>query len=661
MSKAIQFLKGVGPVRVRQLSRLGLNSISDLVYHFPRQYSYRPLVKIGDIATSAGAIVRGKIISTPKETKRKVNVLTVTIADDSGSVRCTWFNQAYLRGQLTLGREITIAGRFSQQYGNIVVEEFEFGDLPQIHVQYDLTEGITNQVMSKIIGTALAEHKEEELLPDSFRHSHNLMDIINALAEVHRPTSRELLIKARYSIKFRELFLYQLSFLYWRNLKLEQSGQLIRPTSGLKEKMESGLGFQFTADQIQVISEIESDMAKTAPMNRLLQGDVGSGKTAVAAFAMMSCAANGFKAAMMVPTEILAQQQHRVLIQASQGEVPVHILTGSTPKSERRKILADLASPGAALLIGTHAVFQEGVLIQDLTLAVTDEQHRFGVEQRLSLTKKGENPHLLVMSATPIPRTMAMTLYGDLDVSTIKNKPGGRKSIKTYVVNSKSRTKIFKFIIQEIEKGNVGYIVCPLIEESEKIQAHSLETYQRMLEQALPDWCKYGLLHGKMSSAEKDAAVESLRNGEYHLLLSTTVVEVGVDVGNATFMVIENSERFGLAQLHQLRGRVGRRDKQSYCFLVTDGTETGRLKILEETNDGFAVALADLKFRGSGQILGNRQHGINEFKLADIGKDQELVKTTRAAAVKTVEILESSPDWGKLKDVVIGKIENLKS
>lgn len=664
MSKGIQYLRGVGPARARQLAKLGIHNVGDLVHHYPRTYLNRPRVKINQLANypDDSVIVAGKIISAPNETRRKVNLLTAVLADETGYVRCVWFNQSYLKAKLLQGVYLEAAGKYSREYGNIVVEDFKIEDeLAGILPQYSLTEGISNQVMANLVARALSEYYETELFPDFFRSKYNLLSARDLLGKVHYPKNFDHIRLAQYSIKFTELFLYQLSFLYWRSLRQNQRGYMLSGQETLREELETVFGFRYTPDQGRAISEIEQDLSKPVPMNRLLQGDVGSGKTAVAAHALFTCALNGYKAVIMVPTEVVAQQHFETVKQAAEVlSVPVHLLTGSTKKSQRNQIYSTLAAPGPAILVGTHAVFQEKVQIADLALVITDEQHRFGVGQRLALTEKGMNPHVLVMSATPIPRTLAMTLYGDLDVSTINNKPGGRKLIKTYVVSSSRRKKVFDFISQEMEAGNTGYIICPLIEESESISAQSLDRYQEVLRHNLPQWCRFGLLHGRMSAREKEETISALKNREIHFLLATTVIEVGIDIGNATFIVIENSERFGLAQLHQLRGRVGRREKQSYCFLLTDGQDRKRLEILERTNDGFAVAQEDMRIRGSGQFLGQRQHGINEFKLADIIRDADIARQSRKAATEVLSWLNEDC-WSQVKNIVLEKVMNLKS
>jgi len=664
MGTSVQYLKGVGPVRARQLARLGIYSLTDLVNHYPRAYHVRPRINISSLPDYAGKqiLITGKIIGPPVERLRQVKLLQATLSDGTGLARCTWFNQNYLKNRLKPGLTVSVAGKFSREYGNLVVEELGLeGSLSEIQPLYNLTEGISNSVMQGIIQSGLREYRKVDILPPDFLDIHKLLPIYQALTTIHSPQSQAELNAARYSLKFRELFLYQLSFLYWRKSKLQIRGYEHRLCPDLLPTLEDAYGFKFTEDQLRAIAEIEENLTHPLPMNRLLQGDVGSGKTAVASHALFTSALNGFKAVFMVPTEIVASQHYATLQRAGNMlNCPVLLLTGSTTKTERDKIHTHLNRPGGMVMVGTHAVFQEQVNIAGLALVITDEQHRFGVHQRLALAEKGNNPHVLVMSATPIPRTLAMTIYGDLDVSTIQAKPGGRKPIKTYVVHSNRRQKVFDFISKEMAAGNVGYIVCPLIEESDKIDALSLDKYQEVLKQGLPHWCKFGILHGRMSGSEKEEVISELKAGKIQLLLATTVVEVGVDVGNATFIVIEDSQRFGLAQLHQLRGRVGRREKQSYCFLIAEG-ETDRLKILENSNDGSAVAMADMQVRGSGQFLGHRQHGLNEFRIADIIADAEIAKLSRAAATDIVEILDTASQWRELYDLVKKKIANLKS
>jgi ATP-dependent DNA helicase RecG len=636
-----------------------------MVRHYPRDYSRRQHVQISQLTDLPGetVIISGKIAGMPQAFRKRVSILNATVADSTGYVRCTWFNQAYLKDKLKPGKEITVAGKYSPDYGgSVVVEEYSLEDLlSEIQPLYSLTEGISNQVLANLVRRGLEEFRPKELYPADFRQKHLLMSAADTLQTLHFPESQPALDKALYTGKFSELFLYQLSFMYWRQERMRHQGYAHAEIPGLTEELEKGFGFKFNPDQLKAIAEISQDMQRSAPMNRLLQGDVGRGKTAVAGHALFTCARNGYKAMLMVPTEIVARQHYNTLKAAATGcEVKVLLLTGSSKKSERQIISDELIGQGGVILVGTHALIQDNVRINQLALVVTDEQHRFGVQQRLDLSEKGTNPHMLAMSATPIPRTLAMTLYGDLDISTIVHKPPGRREIKTRIVDSRRRQQVFDFIKQEITRGNSGYIICPLIEDSEEISALSLQAYEDILAAGMPG-CKYGVLHGRLTGAEKESIVADLKEGRLHFLLATTVVEVGVDIGNATFIVIENSERYGLAQLHQLRGRVGRRELQSYCFLMADGFETERLKILESTNDGFAVALADMEIRGSGQFLGQRQHGENEFRLTDVVRDKKIAQASRLAAQDILAQVDKDPAWESVYLHIKAKIANLKS
>ena len=665
LEKPVQYLKGVGPVRAGQLARLGIFTCGDIVSHFPRDYSRRKKVTIAQLSAHQGetVIISGSIFGTPQELRRRVHVLNAMVQDATGYIRCTWFNQGFVKDKLLPGKEVSLAGKYSVGYGgSIVVEEYSFNEeLREIQPLYNLTEGINNQAMTKIAGAALKICKIEEIFPLKFREEYGLLSAAEAVRILHSPREEDSLSFALYTGKFTELFLYQLSFISWRQRKRQRRGYKIQDIPGLKQKMEKVFGFKLYSEQLRAIQEIVEDLKTDVPMNRLLQGDVGSGKTAVAAFALFLSAANGYKAVMMAPTEIVASQHYHSLYRvAKELGLSIHLLTGSTRKKEREAIYDALLAEEGGILIGTHAVFQPHVQIRNLALVITDEQHRFGVLQRMALSGKGNNPHVLAMSATPIPRTLAMTLYGDLDVTTIAHKPPDRIDVFTKIVPESHRQRVFNFLNQELKRGNTGYIICPLIEESEEIDALSLESYEKILAVGLKGY-NYGILHGRLTGKEKEEIIADLKAGKLHFILATTVVEVGLDIGNATFIVIENSERYGLAQLHQLRGRVGRRNNiQSYCFLMTDSGDKERLRILEETNDGFAIAMADMQIRGSGQFLGQRQHGLNEFRLADVIKDSSIAKITRGAAVGVLPYL-GEPEWETVNGIITKNISTLKS
>ncbi|MTI96747.1 MAG: ATP-dependent DNA helicase RecG [Firmicutes bacterium] len=663
----LRYLTGVGPAREALLHKLNIDSMGALIRHYPRTYNEYKLTPIAKLAAHDGQhlAVSGEFLGMPRliTTKNRRQILTVTLADASGACKCIWFNQGYLSRQIQQTKQATLLGRFSLKHNSFVVEAhfFDVENPVLLRPQYNLTEGLTNPALAKIINAALKEFEPPELFPESFRKSHGLLSAREALWQIHNPKTHAQLAQARYTLKFEELLVYILSFKYWRLLKQNRRGIAHRPIDGLTRKLEQIMNISFTAGQKQVVAEIERDMALHKPMNRLVQGDVGSGKTVLALFALLTAVGNGFKGALMAPTEILASQHFFVIKKvASQLGFEVALLTGATRSAERAELQQRLKQDEPLILIGTHALFQESVAVDQLSCVVTDEQHRFGVHQRLALLEKGENPDVLVLSATPIPRTTALTIYGDLDISMLKDKPYGRRPIRTHVVGPERRQKVFKFIVDQIREGNAGYIVCPLIEQSDKLAAASVAEYRQLLARSMPDWVRIGELHGRMSAEQKNAVFNAMKQREIDLLLATTVVEVGVDIENATFILIENSERFGLAQLHQLRGRVGRNDKQGWCILVSENSDRQRLQTLEQTNDGFEISLADLKLRGPGQFLGNRQHGINEFLIADPAEDSDIAVRCQKVATSVLAELDQ-PEWSQLQQVITKKVQRLNN
>lgn len=649
------------------LAKLGIETVADLVTYYPREYLSLRLVPVGRLAEVDGetVVVRGKIISPPVIDRRrpKMTLLKCQLADGSGSVQCVWFNQPYLQRQLTRGRLITVTGRYSARYRTLAVDKLDLAgnEPPGIEPIYRLTEGLSNAAMRTIVANALKGYQAEDLLPQPFRSRYRLMELGQALQAVHCPQNCQQLEQGRYRLKFEELFLYQLTFRYWRQLRRAGQGHAHKHLPSPKQ-LEEIFGFKLTPDQIQAMEEIGADMAKPAPMHRLLQGDVGSGKTAVAAYALLCAGLNGCKGVLMAPTEILARQHYHTLKPvADYHSLPLVLFTGGVTTARRSEILERLGGPGELLVVGTHALFQQKVQIEQLSLVVTDEQHRFGVQQRLALASKGANPDVLAMSATPIPRTLAMSMYGDLDITTLKAKPPGRLAVKTCIVANSRRGKVLEFITSQLAHGNCGYIVCPLIEQSNNIDAFSVDEYHSMLQRELPSWVKIEVLHGRMDSEAKEQAMERLKQRQAHLLLATTVVEVGVDVPGATFIVIENSERYGLAQLHQLRGRVGRSGHQGWCFLMSPPAEISRLRVLERSNDGFEIAQADLELRGPGQYLGVRQHGLNEMKIASPWRDTRIVEKARQAVDEVLPQLTVDETWQPIQRLVVKNIEKLKS
>jgi ATP-dependent DNA helicase RecG len=638
----LKYLKGVGPAREKLLARLGIHTLEELLEWYPREYQSRPRVALGQLPGLEERLVQvqGRLQGSisHRRVRKGLEIISGSLTDGQAYCQCTWFNQGYLKNLLQGNQPLTLVGKVSQRYGSFVADETHLGlvELPELQPLHNLTAGLTHSAMNKIISASL-NHCPEDPFSQEFREQFQLLGLEESLREIHFPTGKQL-EQARERLKFQELFFHHVAAQLRRRERHQSHGTSLAAPTDLAHRLEEVLGFAFTPGQLNVIREIGEDLAQVSPMLRLVQGDVGCGKTAVAIYALLVAALNGQKGVMMAPTEILARQHAQVVGKIAQRfGVETVLLTAAMRAAERRDALAKLAAPGPLVALGTHALFQEQVAITDLVVAITDEQHRFGVKQRLALAEKGLSPHILVMSATPIPRTLAMSIYGDMEVSTIPEKPAGRIPVHTHVVGPGRRERVFAFICKEMAAGKRGYIVCPLIDESEAIAAKSLAEYRQILTQFMPAWVKVGELHGRMSGEEKAAVVAGLKAGDYHVLLATTVVEVGIDIGNATFILVENAERYGLAQLHQLRGRVGRNQEQGWCILIAEGPETQRLKIMETVSDGFEIAREDLKLRGPGQLFGKLQHGINEFKLADIINDAQTNEKARRAAQQCLD------------------------
>ncbi len=640
----IQYLKGIGPKRSQQFKRLGVDNIFDLFWHVPRAYFNRGNPeKIKSLIHGESAAVQGIVKGTHAyRSRRGMNIFKVVLQDDSGVVTAVWFNQPFLAGIITSGQEIFVSGKVKGKQGalELNVSEYEVLDESSRHMDvlpiYTLTDGLSQKSLRAVIMNSLSEYLAyyPEILDEEIKAQYDLCDIAFAFYNLHFPQDGKAYLRARKRLALEELLLFQCS------LRLEQSN--LQPQScvvhvektNLVQEMREQLPFELTPAQARVVDEISSDMKSPRRMNRLLQGDVGSGKTIVAALAMATAVASGFQAAMMAPTEILAEQHYLSLSKLfSNHEVVVAHLTGSTSPGQRRMILEALASGQIDILVGTHALIQEEVLFWRLGLAVIDEQHRFGVKQRALLGLKGEMPDVLVMTATPIPRTLALTVYGDLLVSIIDEMPPGRKAVYTKFVRNSDSDKVYHYIRSQIQDNAAqAYIVCPLVEESEKQDLIAAVTLYEELRNDVFSDIKVGLIHGRLKQAEKQYIMDRFKQGEVKVLVSTTVIEVGVDVPEATIMAVVHAERFGLSQLHQLRGRVGRGKKQSYCFLIGDPhTEDGykRLKIMEKTNDGFKLAQHDLMIRGAGEFWGVKQHGLNQLKVASLLKDQKLIEISQ--------------------------------
>ena len=680
LEQSVQQVPGVGPTIARRINTLGAETIRELLYIFPRRYDDYSLLKpINRLQYGEQVTVIGTIWETrARRTRGNQTVIQSIISDGSGKIQATWFNQPWLTNKLKAGSQIVLSGKVDQYLGRPVFNSPEWEPLSadllrtgRIVPVYPLTSGLSSNKMRDIMNSAVERWVDlvPDPLPEATRQRRHLPALPEALAQAHFPDSHEALHAARRRLAFDELLMLQLGMLGQRRDWQMVPGRAVAHAPELLQQFTERLPFQLTGAQQRVIEEIATDMARSVPMNRLLQGDVGAGKTVVAAAAMLLAVASGAQAALMAPTEILAEQHFQGLSRLLDGlGIELRLLTGSMPANDKQQTYADLAEGTAHIAIGTHALIQAGVTFHNLALAVIDEQHRFGVDQRQALRDKGtpptsnghepeaHHPHLLVMSATPIPRTLALSMYGDLDLSVLDEMPPGREEIRTKWIRPSERERAYAFVRGQVGQGRQAFIICPLVEESDKIEAKSaVEEHARLQEQVFPD-LKLGLLHGRMKGEEKEQVMRTFYNGETQILVSTSVIEVGVDVPNSTVMLIEGANRFGLAQLHQFRGRVGRGEHQSYCLLVSDtvGREAEeRLQALEKTNDGFLLAEKDLELRGPGQFFGRRQSGLPELKLASL-LDVQLLEEARAEAeaIIAADALLQQPEHRLLQEQI---------
>ncbi len=657
-------IKGIGDKTAGVFAHLGIYSAEDLIRYFPRDYEkYESPVELyklknGDIYTVDGILTKDASINN-------VNGLVIVnayLSDMTGRLQLSWFNQPYLRQTLKAGSHYIFRGKVYEKNGKLIMNQAkiyryeDYKEKYESHLMpvYSLTKGLSNNLVIKTTAEALKLCvKNEDYLPEKIREKYELIDEAEALKRIHFPRNEEELNKAVKRLSFDELFTFILSGKLLKYL-LDRNTSLYRCKPDLRLiKFMAELPFELTEAQKNAYKDISHDMNSGKIMNRLIEGDVGSGKTIVAVLALLNAAFNGYQAVFMAPTEVLAKQHYAnltKLLNEQDVELSAVLLTGSTPQAEKKRIYEYVKNHEVDIIVGTHAVFQEKIEYSRLGLVITDEQHRFGVSQREALSKKGSMPHNLIMSATPIPRTLCGMLYGGLDISVIDVLPGGRKKIKNCVVNEDYRKTAYKFILSELKKKHQAYIICPAIEAIDKDELsnskslESVEEYSEKLKKIIPADVKIGMLHGKMPAAEKNSIMESFKNNEIDILISTTVIEVGVDVPNATVIMIENADRFGLSQLHQLRGRVGRGTAQSYCIFVnTSDSETAqkRLDILNRSNDGFYIAEEDLKLRGPGDLFGIRQSGVLNFRIADIYRDKDILMLASRAAD---EILNADPD-----------------
>ncbi len=674
MEDSVQFIKGVGEKRAKTFEKLGIKTVSDLLYHLPRDYEDRSDIKnICDLIDGERVCVLGRITASPRsfKSKNRLMVTQATISDGTGIMKITWFNAKYIENQLRGDREfvffgeVTYRGRNAEMV-NPVVESYGGGKKTgRIVPIYPLRAGISQYMLRSAIEEAIKnlEDKIENTVPEGIAKKCALLDTEEAMREIHFPKDFDSFKKAKYSLAFEELLVMQTGIQILKGDRKKYTAEAFSDVKCIGEFAKS-LPFDLTNAQKRVINEICADLKKNVPMNRLVQGDVGSGKTVVAAAAMLSAVRSGFQGAMIAPTEILAKQHYKSFTKMFESMgVKVALLIGGKSK-EKTETLEKIARGEIDIVVGTHAVLTDKVSFKNLALAVTDEQHRFGVKQRAALSEKGKNVHTLVMTATPIPRTLSLILYGDLDVSIIDELPPGRKEVKTFALGENMRERVNKFIASKISEGRQIYIVCPLVEESELMTAKAAVEYAENLRNGYFKNYNIDVLHGKMKAKEKDAVMEKFSKGETDILVSTTVIEVGVDVPNASVMIIENAERFGLFQLHQLRGRIRRGKHEAFCimFCKSNGEiARERMKIMQETNDGFKISEKDLYLRGPGEFFGVRQHGLPELKIANLSEDMEILKMAQMASEEIIEKDKtlSLPENQNLKKRVMRKYEEV--
>ncbi|MGI6453463.1 MAG: ATP-dependent DNA helicase RecG [Syntrophomonadaceae bacterium] len=642
LGKEIRFLKGIGPKRNKLFQRLGIHNIFDLFWYIPRSYFDRSHISpITSLVAGYKVNIQGIITATTKNRARNgMSIIKAIISDETGLIPAVWFNQPFLDSKLPIGQKILISGQItsSQMGKELIVKDYELLDEKtgiKILPIYPLTEGLNQKALRRLVAHSLDEYLDyyTEILPDSIRKHYGLCDIQFAFRNIHFPADRYSYQKARNRLALEELLVFRQVLEEKRKRDRSLRKGTYKETTDLFARVQQGLPFTLTPAQSRVLKEIIQDIESPIVMNRLLQGDVGSGKTVVAVLAMVKAVAGGFQAALMAPTEILADQHFANIdrLLANSGIV-IACLTGGTSANQRQMIIEAVRSGEIDILVGTHSLIQDSLAFKNLGLAVIDEQHRFGVEQRLRLRLKGDSPDVLVMTATPIPRTLALTLYGDLDYSVIDELPPGRRKVITRYIPPYHRSQVYNFLKKEIQKGRQAFVVCPLVEESEKQDLQDAQSLYADLQENLFKGFRLGLIHGRMRQADKDLIMQMFKQKQIDLLVTTTVVEVGVDVPNATIMVIEQAERYGLSQLHQLRGRVGRGSERSFCFLLGEPKSEEakkRLRIIETTSDGFLLAQKDLEMRGPGEFWGVRQHGLDQFKLADLSKDLELIQLSQ--------------------------------
>ncbi|WP_432613167.1 ATP-dependent DNA helicase RecG [Halobacillus litoralis] len=661
----ISEVKGVGEKLETHLNELGLFTVEDLLFYFPHRYDSYEVKPLTELTNNEKATIEGEIVSEPALNfyGRKKSRLTFTLQVEQFAVKAVMFNRAFAKKQLQQGDTVTVTGKWDQQRLQITVSQFKKGESKSqepIQPVYTLKEGVNLNTLRKVIKTALDQNGSSlpEILPEDLTLAYKLPERVQALNQMHYPESRIMLKHAKRRFIYEEFLVFQLKMQLLRKHHRESTtGQVQTYDNDRLTSFVQSLPFELTSAQKRSLAEILNDMKSPHRMNRLLQGDVGSGKTAVAAIALYASITAGHQGALMVPTEILAEQHYHSLQEMFEGRATVALITGSVKGNRRKEILEAVDQKEIDILIGTHALIQEEVAFKQLGFVIVDEQHRFGVQQRRALRDKGLYPDVLFMTATPIPRTLAITAFGDMDVSVIDEMPAGRKPVDTYWVKGEMTNRVLNFIQKEIDRGHQAYVICPLIEESDQLDIqNAIELYNQLSAVYEPD-VSVGLMHGRLHNDEKEGVMQQFADNTLKILVSTTVVEVGVNVPNATVMVIYDAERFGLSQLHQLRGRVGRGADQSYCILMGDPKgEVGkeRMRIMTETNDGFELSEQDLKLRGPGDFFGKKQSGLPEFRVGDMVHDYRALETARKDAAEMImdDVLEQDERYQPLKELV---------
>lgn len=676
---SIDVVKNIGKTRAEQLNKLGIETVEDLIEYYPRDYEDRSqFVPISEIEIGMTNTIRGKVAVSPEARKIKsMTIVSAGIKDKSGVIECVWFNQPYIKNQLIPGREYSFTGKVAKKYGRLQMESPDYEPVSdnslntgRIIPVYTVPKKLSQKIIRGCIKDAMdsVEGGLEEYMPEKILKKHNLCGREFAVRNIHFPESDNAFFKARKRLVFDELLFLQLHLLELKgNICGKKSNIVINNYDD--EQIKKQLGFELTDAQEKVLNEIKADFKGGNVMNRLIQGDVGSGKTAIAVIAAYIAVSNGYQAVLMAPTDVLANQHFKSFCNVFEPlGIKCELLTSGLKKKEKDRAYDNIVTGYAKMIIGTHALIQGRVEYNNLGIVITDEQHRFGVRQREMLADKGEDPHVLVMTATPIPRTLALILYGDLDISIIDKLPPGRKKVDTFAVDHSYYQRIYAFIKKEVAKGRQVYIICPMIEENDNMELRSVLSYTEELSKNILPELNIRCVHGKMKNNEKQIIMEEFSKGNIDVLVSTTVIEVGINVPNASLMIIENADRFGLSALHQLRGRVGRGGEKSYCVLISDAKSKvakERLGIMCKTNDGFIISEKDLTLRGPGDFFGTRQHGLPEMKIANLYKDIDILKEVQAAAIelyshdRELKTVENSLLKSKIFDIFTTKIKKI--